>query len=83
MKTMGIRELKTHMSEAIREVQAGATIEVTLHGKVVAALVPAARPSGAEAVQTALAGLDSLAAEIGRHVATPTDVAGAIREMRR
>jgi len=83
MRTIGIRELKTHMSEAIRDVQAGTTIEVTLHGKVVATLVPAGRPSGADAVQTALASLDSLAAEIGRQFATPTDVASAIRDMRR
>ena len=83
MKTMGIRELKTHMSEAIRDVQEGVTIEVTLHGKVVAALVPAGSPSDAEAVHIALASLDSLAAEIGRQVTAPTDVAATIREMRR
>ena len=82
MKTLGVRELKTRMSEAIHDVQEGATIEVTLHGKVVAALVPAGRPSGAEAVHIALASLDSLAAEIGRQVAEPTDVAAAIHEMR-
>jgi antitoxin (DNA-binding transcriptional repressor) of toxin-antitoxin stability system len=83
MKRMGIRELKTHMSEAIRDVQEGATIEVTLHGKVVATLVPAGRPSSPGEVHTALASLDSLAADIGRHVAAPTDVAAAIGEMRR
>jgi prevent-host-death family protein len=83
MKTMGIRELKAHLSQAIREAQEGATIEVTLHGKVVAALVPARRATEAGEAHAALASLDSLAAEIGRQVAAPTDVAAAISEMRR
>lgn len=39
---MGIRELKSRLSECVREVKRGATIVVTEHGKRVARLVPEA-----------------------------------------
>ena len=83
MKRMGIRELKSHMSEVIRQVQAGEAIEVTNHGEVVALLVPARREVNREQVRAALASLDALAAEIGKHVTEPTNVAEMISEMRR
>ena len=83
MKSMGIRELKAHMSEVIREVQSGATIEVTNHGEAVALLVPVRRTIDQGQVQAALASLDALAAEIGRKVTEPTDVAKMISDMRR
>ena len=37
---MGIRELKSKLSECVREVKEGATIVVTEHGRRVARLVP-------------------------------------------
>src|SRR5690242_5639510 len=40
MKQMGIRELRDNLPAAIRDVRAGATIEVTDHGHPVARLVP-------------------------------------------
>lgn len=40
MAVAGIRELRQHLSRYIDRVKAGETIEVTEHGKVVAALVP-------------------------------------------
>jgi prevent-host-death family protein len=83
MRTMGIRELKAHMSEALRDVQAGETIEITNHGEVVALLVPAGRQPDEVQVHAALASLDALAAEIGRHVTERTNVAEMIGEMRR
>ncbi|MEA2573748.1 MAG: hypothetical protein QOH93_1046 [Chloroflexia bacterium] len=83
MKRMGIRELKAHMSDAIRDVGEGQTIEVTNHGEVVAMLVPARRPVDKEKVREALASLDALAAEIDKHVEGPVDVAELISEMRR
>src|SRR5438270_12335220 len=82
MKRMGIRELKSHMSEVIRQVQAGEAIEVTNHGEVVALLVPARREVDREQVRAALASLDALRAEIARHVTVPTDVTQLLREMR-
>ena len=39
-RSIGIRELKSKLSECVREVKGGATIIVTEHGKRVARLVP-------------------------------------------
>ena len=39
-KRVGIRELKTTLSECVREVKAGRSIVVTEHGRPVARLVP-------------------------------------------
>ncbi len=39
---IGVRELKTHLSEYLREVQKGKTIVITDHGKPVGRLIPAA-----------------------------------------
>lgn len=38
MRTVGIRELKTHLSQVLREVQGGETVLVTDRGKVIAEL---------------------------------------------
>ncbi len=46
-------------------------------------MVPARRPVDKEQVRAALASLDALRAEIGRHVTEPTDVAKMISDMRR
>ena len=39
-RSVGIRELKSKLSECVREVKRGATIVVTEHGRRVARLVP-------------------------------------------
>jgi prevent-host-death family protein len=39
-RRVGIRELKSKLSECVREVKRGSTILVTDHGKAVARLVP-------------------------------------------
>ena len=41
-RRMGIRELKTKLSQCVREVKMGGTIVVTEHGRRVARLVPEA-----------------------------------------
>ncbi len=41
-RTVGIRELKSRLSECVRSVKMGATIVVTEHGRRVARLVPEA-----------------------------------------
>ncbi len=46
MKTVGAFEAKTHLNELLREVSNGETIRITVRGKPVAKLVPAA--DGAE-----------------------------------
>jgi prevent-host-death family protein len=82
MKRMGIRELKARMSEAICEVQAGETIEVTNHGTVVALLVPV-QPIGESQAQTTLRSLEALRAEIARHMTEPVDATQVLSDMRR
>ena len=43
-KRIGIRELKSTLSECVREVKAGRTIVVTDHGRPVARIIP--EPAG-------------------------------------
>ncbi len=46
-RTIPHRELRNNSSAVLREVQAGATIEITNNGEVVAILVPPPRQPGA------------------------------------
>lgn len=41
-RNVGVRELKTHLSEYLRQVKAGRTIVITERGREVGRLVPAA-----------------------------------------
>ena len=43
-RRIGIRELKSRLSECVREVKAGLTIIVTEHGRPVARIIPDATP---------------------------------------
>ena len=56
MDTVGIRELKNHLSEYVRRVRAGEKIRITSHGEVVAEL----RSPGPDRDQGAPAGLREL-----------------------
>jgi antitoxin (DNA-binding transcriptional repressor) of toxin-antitoxin stability system len=47
MRSMGIRELKDNFSSCVRRIEAGERIAVTLHGRVVAELVPPAKAARA------------------------------------
>lgn len=82
MTSIGIRELKAHASEIVRQVrEEGAHYDVTYRGATVARLVPVdvAQPVDRAAITAWLAELDELAAEIGAHV---TDGLGADEVMR-
>ena len=39
--TVGVRELKAHLSEYLRQIKMGKTIVITDHGKLVGRLIPA------------------------------------------
>ena len=41
---VGVRDLKTHLSEYLREIKKGNTLVITEHGKPVARLMPSALP---------------------------------------
>jgi prevent-host-death family protein len=45
--TVGVRELKTHLSEYLKRVKAGEGVFITERGKVVARLTPEAAEAGA------------------------------------
>lgn len=46
MASIGIRELKDHLSRYIRRIEGGERIAVTAHGRIVAELVPHGIPGG-------------------------------------
>ena len=52
--SVGLRDLKTHLSEYMRQVKSGRTIVITEHGRAVGRLVPAAK-SVDEQIQAMLA----------------------------
>ncbi|MDQ3704914.1 MAG: hypothetical protein M3437_06785 [Chloroflexota bacterium] len=80
MKQLEIAELRDRITEAVREVQQGGTIEVIVDGNVVALLVPA--QSHTAQMSAALADLDALRAEIASHTPGPIDVTQVLSEMR-
>jgi antitoxin (DNA-binding transcriptional repressor) of toxin-antitoxin stability system len=80
VKQLEVEELREHITDAIREVQQGGTIELVLDGDVVALLVPA--QSNAAQMRAAVADLDALRAEIASHTSGPVDVTQILSEMR-
>jgi prevent-host-death family protein len=85
LRTVGVRELKAHISEILRRVQEdGEIIEVTNHGEVVARVVPV-RAAGSTGKQngTAWTDIDLLAAEIGKRLPDPVDAVKAVSDIRR
>jgi prevent-host-death family protein len=58
-KSVGIRELKTHLSRYVQEVKAGDEILVSDRGKIVARLVPAEPQSDAARFQDLLLNLSA------------------------
>ncbi|MEA2573746.1 MAG: hypothetical protein QOH93_1044 [Chloroflexia bacterium] len=80
MKQLEIEELRDHITDAVRDVQQGETIEVIVDGDVVALLVPA--HSDAAQMRAAVADLDALRAEIASHTPGPIDVTQILSDMR-
>lgn len=85
VRSIGIRELKARTSAVIREVRLrGDEIDITLHGRVVARLVPVAAPRPARRRSAAVwSTLDRVAREIGRRWPKGVSAADAVREGRR
>lgn len=55
MREVGVRELKAHLSEALREVERGGALRVTVHGRAVADIVPAGVRRGDDRVRALVA----------------------------
>jgi prevent-host-death family protein len=49
MSSINVTELRQHLPEYLKQVQAGEEIAITLHGKTIARIVPEARESKREA----------------------------------
>ena len=58
MTTVGIRELKIHTSNVMRRIEAGETIDITNHGRIVARIVPPALTTAE--IEQSLALLDEI-----------------------
>ncbi len=54
---VGVRELKSRLSEYLRQVKAGQTIVITKHGQPIGCIVPATQPLEARLQAMAQAGL--------------------------
>lgn len=83
MRSVGVRELKAHASEILRNVrERGETVELTLHGRAIALLVPV---EGArdEEWRSVWADMDRLAEEIAAHWPQGVSAADAVAEGRR
>jgi prevent-host-death family protein len=48
METVGIRELKTHLSRHLKRVRSGARLLITERGRAIATIVPAEAPADVE-----------------------------------
>jgi prevent-host-death family protein len=57
MKTVGVRELKNHLSAYLRRVRLGESVLVTDHGEVVAKLSPPSRGATGPSLPAALLAL--------------------------
>ncbi len=85
MKTMGVRQLKERISEMLRLVQEGETVEVTKRGEVIARVVPARKQTQPDKQDLAAfwTDIDTLAAEIGAYLPEKVDAVEIMQDVRR
>ncbi|HZS01641.1 MAG TPA: type II toxin-antitoxin system Phd/YefM family antitoxin [Chloroflexota bacterium] len=85
MRTVGIRELKEHTSEIVRDVrERGESVDVTYRGRIVARLVPVQEPGQARQEWRAFwADWKRLASEISAGLPEATSAEDVIRDIRR
>jgi prevent-host-death family protein len=80
MRTVGIRELKAHLSGILRDVQGGETVLVTDRGRVVAQLSsPSLKEVGMTPAQLGLARLESTGAMRIAESPPPPYIASPVR----
>jgi len=81
---VGVRELKQRTSQVLRRVrERQEEIEVTLHGRVVARLIPVSRERRSRASAATWSTLDRVAREIGARWPKGRSAVNAVREGRR
>jgi prevent-host-death family protein len=84
VKTIGVKELKEHLSEVLNEIKTtGQIIGVSNRGQIVARLVPArATQGGKHDPRATIASLDELAALISANVPADVSVEDVINDIR-
>ena len=82
MKTVGVRELKQHASEILRDVSGGSEIIVTVRGKPVARIVPMLTAERAEAIRKWKVETDELARKISEKWPPGVSALDAVRDVR-
>ena len=82
MKSVGVRQLKQHTSEILREVGRGSDIVVTLRGKPIARIVPIMTAERAEAVRKWKEATDELARRIAEKWPPGVSALDAVRDVR-
>ena len=85
MKTIGVKELKKHLSEVLREVEEnGQVISVSNRGRIVARLVPArSGKNGNHNPRDTVAAITALAEEISADLPATVSVDEIINDIRR
>ena len=85
MITMGVKELKEHLSEVLHEMQTtGQIIGVSNRGRIVARLVPVRSAQyDKHDPRVTIASLDELAAQISANVPANVSVEDVINDIRR
>ncbi len=83
--SIGVRELKTHTTEILRQVrEKGVEIQITYRGQVIARLIPVRQSQRVSGKRSAVwTDLDRLAAEIGARWTGPARAVDAVRAGRR
>jgi prevent-host-death family protein len=83
--SVGVRELRQHATEIVRQVRVRrSTVQITYRGRVVAQLIPIREPRPMPKEAAALwTDLDRLAAEIGARWPRRLSAVDAVREGRR
>ncbi|MFN0073873.1 MAG: type II toxin-antitoxin system Phd/YefM family antitoxin [Chloroflexota bacterium] len=83
MKSVGVRDLKVHASEILRQVRDERdSFEVTYHGRVIARIVPVDSVPVDESIEEFWTRWDALAVKIRSHWPDGTSAVEAIREER-
>jgi prevent-host-death family protein len=85
VRSVGVRELKTHASEILRGVrERGETVELTLHGRAIALVGPVRSSPARDEDLTALwTDIDRLADEIAAHWPEGVSAEDAVNDVRR
>ncbi len=87
MKVIGIRDLKAHLSEILKLVEAGEVVKITRRGRSIARIepmppTPLNRKPTQQEIAEAIESVDRMAAEIGKYATPGVTVEQIINDIR-